>query len=135
MTGGDLARAAETLVGAPFRLHGRDPARGLDCVGVVAAAFARAGLRAEAPAHYALRNARIDDALAFAHRAGLIEAAGPVTPGDVLLARPGPAQFHLLVAIAGGRFVHAHAGLRRVVAMPGPLPWPLLRRWRLEGTD
>lgn len=133
MTGADLARAAETLIGAPFKLHGRDPALGLDCVGVVAAAFARAGIAAEAPRLYALRNARIDDALAFAARAGLAECIGPIAPGDVLMVRPGPAQHHLLVAARGARFIHAHAGLRRVVATPAPLAWPTLRRWRFEG--
>lgn len=51
-------------------------------------------------------------------------------PGDVLLVRPGPAQVHLLVCARDGRFVHAHAGLRRVVAMPGPHGWPVLRHWR-----
>lgn len=133
MTGLELAHAAETLAGAPFRLHGRDPALGLDCVGVVAAAFARAGVPAEAPRLYALRNAAIHQALAFAQRAGLTDCDGAVEAGDVLLVRPGPAQHHLLIAAERGRFIHAHAGLRRVVAMPGPLPWPTLRHWRYEG--
>lgn len=133
MTGDRLAQAAQSLVGAPFRLHGRDPALGLDCVGLVHAAFAAAGLPVDAPRTYALRNTRIDDALAFAGRAGLVDAEGPVAPGDILLVRPGPAQFHLLVAVHTARFVHAHAGLRRVVATPGPLPWPISRHWRFEG--
>ena len=37
-TGEALATAAEQLIGIPFRLHGRNPETGLDCVGVVAAA-------------------------------------------------------------------------------------------------
>lgn len=129
MTGALVAQAAEQLVGTRFRLHGRDPATGLDCVGVVAAALSACGGRVEAPAGYALRNRSIDDHLAFAAGAGLVPREGPVAPGDVLLVRPGPGQHHLLVATAPGRFVHAHAGLRCVVATPGPLPWPILRRW------
>ncbi len=35
----DLAAAALNLIGTPFRLHGRDPATGLDCVGLVAEAM------------------------------------------------------------------------------------------------
>jgi len=126
-----LARAAEALVGTPFRLHGRDPGRGLDCVGLVAASLAAIGRAAPAPMRYGLRNTDIAAALRFAAGAGLIETDGPVRPGDVLLARPGPAQHHLLVAASGGHFIHAHAGLRRVVATPGPPAWPILHHWRL----
>ena len=84
------------------------------------------------PAGYGLRNRDIAAALAFAPGAGLVEVAGEPAPGDVLLVCPGPAQHHLLIAGRGGGFIHAHAGLRRVVATPGPLPWPVERRWRLE---
>lgn len=135
MTGSALAAAAATLVGAPFRLHGRDPARGLDCVGVVAAAFARCGLAPEEPRGYALRNSSIDALLDLAAGAGLAESTGPIEAGDIVLVRPGPAQHHLLVALGPDRFVHAHAGLRRVVEQPGPLPWPIARRWRLAAKD
>lgn len=128
MTGRDAALAAQSMVGAPFRLHGRDPSRGLDCVGLVAAALGTAA----APAGYRLRNRDISRPLALAPAAGLVETSGAVEPGDVLLVRTGPAQHHLLIADARGGFVHAHAGLRRVVAMPGPLPWPVERHWRLK---
>ncbi|MFA9200910.1 MAG: NlpC/P60 family protein [Cypionkella sp.] len=135
MSGARLAEAAEALVGAPFRLHGRDPASGLDCVGVIAAALAACGRAVPAPHGYGLRNRSIAPWLMLAERAGLAETAAPLAPGDAVLARPGPGQHHLLIALAGGRFVHAHAGLRRVVVQPGPLPWPELRRWRLAPQD
>ena len=49
---GALAEAALGLLGVPFRLHGRDPATGLDCVGLVAEALRRAGRRPDAsPGH------------------------------------------------------------------------------------
>ena len=127
MIGREVALAAQTLVGTRFRLHGRDPATGLDCVGMVAAA-----LGATAPIGYRLRNRDIAAALAFAPAAGLAEVSGPIEPGDVLLVRSGPAQHHLLVAGPNGGFIHAHAGLRRVVATPAPLVWPVERHWRLE---
>jgi cell wall-associated NlpC family hydrolase len=130
MTGEDFARAAEALAGAPFRLHGRDPATGLDCVGVVAAAFAACGRQPREPRGYGLRNRAIGGWLALAEEAGLAEVEDGRRPGDIALVRPGPGQHHLLVALAGDRFVHAHAGLRRVVVQPGPLPWPIERRWR-----
>lgn len=126
MTADAFAAAAEGLLGAPFRLGGRDPAAGLDCVGLVACA-----LEAEAPEGYALRNSCIARHLAFAERAGFVAATGPVMRGDLVLTSPGPAQHHLLVALGRDRFVHAHAGLRRVALHHGPLPWPERARWRL----
>lgn len=131
MNGVALALAAEALIGTRFRLHGRDPATGLDCVGLVAAALEAIGRPASAPSAYGLRNRDIAAVLAFAPRAGFGEISGPALPGDVLLVRAGPLQEHLLIAAPGGRFVHAHAGLRRVVATPGPLACPILRHWRL----
>ena len=129
MTG--LARAAERLVGVPFRLHGRDPARGLDCVGLVAAALSEVGRPVFAPAGYRLRQVAIDRFLGAAARSGLGETTGTIAPGDVMLVRPGPAQHHLVIAATGGGFVHAHAGLRQIVLTPGPLAWPVDHHWRL----
>jgi len=134
-TGERVAAAALALVGTPFRLHGRDPATGLDCVGLAALAVRRAGLTAVPPQRYGLRNATIEAALAFAARCELVAATGPIAPGDLILAIPGPGQHHLLVAGSDGTFIHAHVGLRRVVAMPGPLAWPILRRWRPQAKD
>lgn len=125
-----VARAAEALVGTPFRLHGRDRRRGLDCIGLVAAALESAGLQAEPPSGYGLRNRAIGDPDLLAQRSALRPVEGAPMVGDVLLVRPGPAQVHLLVCAPDGGFIHAHAGLRRVVAMLGPLPWPVLRHWR-----
>jgi cell wall-associated NlpC family hydrolase len=130
MSGEALAAAAERFVGAPFRLHGRDPERGLDCVGLVLAALETVGRRARIPA-YRLRMREIGGLVAAASEAGLVEVSGPITAGDVLLVRPGPAQHHLAIAASGGGFVHAHAGLGRVVLTPAPLPWAEERRWRL----
>lgn len=127
MTGLDIARAAEALLGARFRLHGRDPATGLDCVGLVAAA-----LGSPAPVGYSLRNRDISGGLAFASKIGLTEVLDTIKPGDVLLVRAGPAQYHLLVASTNNNFIHAHAGLRRVVATPAPLASPVERHWRLK---
>lgn len=122
-----FAAAAEALLGAPFHLGGRDPATGIDCVGLVAAALGGA----DAPSGYCLRNAAIDRHLPFAAQAGFAPAAGAIERGDLVLAVPGPAQHHLLVALGADRFVHANAGLRCVVLHSGPLPWPACARWRL----
>jgi len=127
-----LVEAARRFVGAPFRLHGRDPATGLDCVGLVAAALAAMGRTPIVPRTYALRNSDITNLLGFAAANGFEDIGGPVEPGDLVLVRPGPAQFHLLIAERSGSFIHAHAGLRRVVRMPGPLGLTVHRHWHLS---
>lgn len=125
-----VASAARGLVGVRFRPQGRDPAIGLDCVGVAAAALTRAGVPVAPPGDYPQRGGEP------IHIASLIDGAGleridPATavPGDLLLLCPGPAQFHVAILIDGG-FVHADAGLRRVVATPGSPGWPVLGAWR-----
>ena len=55
-----FAAQAEALVGTPFRLGGRDPATGLDCIGIAACALGRAGGEVHSPTGYALRNIDID---------------------------------------------------------------------------
>lgn len=129
MTGDEIARAASALVGTPFRLHGRDPRCGLDCVGVLALAIGRT---AAFPNGYALRGGNLEAIKRLASALGLLPAGGKVLPGDVLLFRPGPAQFHFAIAAKGNLIVHAHAGLRRVVAGPCPDHWPLIGHWRVQ---
>jgi len=45
--------------------------------------------------------------------------------------QPGPAQIHLAIAAEGGGWIHAHAGLRRVVHQTELPPGPVLGQWRL----
>jgi cell wall-associated NlpC family hydrolase len=128
MTRGErVAAAAVAAVGVPYRLHGRDPATGLDCVGVVAVALRSAGHRGPVPDGYPLRCGGAERYRAC--WAGL-EATAGAAAGDVLLCRAGPGQLHLGIRTPRG-VVHADAGLRRVVERPGALPWPLLAAWRL----
>lgn len=126
----DLAKAALELVGVPFRLHGRDPASGLDCVGLVAEALRRCGRSVSPPQGYAMRALDFTPLLSLASRSGLVEAE---RDGAVILARVHPLQPHLLIAVPGG-FVHAHAGLGRVTMLPHPLPWRVIRQWHLAET-
>lgn len=126
------ADAAADLVGAKFRLHGRDPKTGLDCVGVVLCSLKGAGLAPSAPVNYGLRNRSGKQFLRHFYASGLAPVSGRLAAGDVVFAKAGPAQFHLLIATGPAAFVHAHAGLRRVVKMRGPLAWPAQQIWRCE---
>lgn len=125
-----IVAAARDLVGAPFRLQGRCAERGVDCVGLAALAFARAGHRGVAPRGYGLRSGDEARVRAWLEQAGLRAVDRPRV-GDLALVRPGPLQLHLMIVVPGGH-VHAHAGLGRVVEMPGASPWPVIGHWRME---
>ena len=127
-----FAGAVESFVGTPFRFRSRDPATGVDCVGLVAAALRRMGRQVPPIAPYAMRQHDFTAQLDCAVCAGFGEADGLPRPGDLLLVRPGPAQAHLGVVGSAGQLIHAHAGLGRVVATPPPCPWPIERHWRLR---
>lgn len=131
--GARIAHEALALVGTPFRLHGRDPESGLDCIGLVALAIERArdGQKVAAPSGYRLRNSTTATYLPFAQQAGLDVVAGEIEPGDILHAIPGPAQDHLFVGVGAERFVHAHAGLRKVVITPGLPQEGYAHHWRV----
>jgi hypothetical protein len=128
LRGDRIAKRALALVGTRFRPQGRDPRIGLDCVGAAAVA-------AEVPAgrlrdDYALRGLHL---AAIEH--GLDDLGFRPVPaeqavaGDVLVCVAGPAQYHVVVRTRDS-FVHADAGLRRVVERPLPVPWPVAGAWR-----
>lgn len=126
-----FASAAEALVGAPFRFHGRSAAHGLDCVGLVAVALEGSGIAVPPLPTYALRNSSYDFVPRFAERCGFVPAERQPHRGDLVMVSPGPAQRHLLINTGPDVFVHAHAGLRHVVRMPLCADWPIHHIWRL----
>lgn len=130
--GDALAEAARRYEGVPFRLHGRGRDGGVDCVGLLGCATRDAGLTVRLPRGYGLRNLCVREQLACFAASGFVELgrAASTAAGDVVLTAPGPAQHHLLIALGPDAYIHAHAGLRRVVISPAPLPCPILRRWR-----
>jgi hypothetical protein len=131
--GAQIATAALALVGAPFKLRGRNAAAGVDCVGLVGLALAGAGRRIDIPCDYAVRGNYLGRISAFFDRCGFarIGDSYPMA-GDIWMARPGPQQVHFAIITSDGA-VHAHAGLSRVVLTPFPLPWPIIGRWRFIG--
>lgn len=129
--GSVIWRAALALVGTPFRFHGSDPAIGLDCVGLVLAAHRAAGVEpVRTIPTYRVRDMDGATAVAFLESAGLVRVADSAA-GDVLLCAVGHRQMHLMIA-GDGAVVHAHAGLRRVVLMPGDAAG-VVGRWRWGG--
>lgn len=99
----------------------------MDCVGVAIATF-------DLPSEKIRRDYRIrGDHEAELRRTlrGCFRAvpATEMRSGDLMLMRIASDQLHLAVRTALG-FVHAHAGLRRVVESPGLPDWPSLGVYR-----
>lgn len=136
MTGNAIAEAAEACLGTPFVLHGRDPAAGLDCIGLIEQAIAATGGTPRLPRSYALRTSQWAALPAIATGLGFVEVTARLEAGDICLIQPAPAQWHFAVAACSqAGLIEAHAGLRRVVRTPLPYPHPILRRWRWVGTE
>ncbi len=120
----EFARRARALVGTPFRPQGRGE-QGLDCVGLVLATFAIPG--DEVRRDYRLRGNYLSELRRELER--YFRKVRVPLPGDVLLMLVADDQLHLGVRTADG-FVHAHAGLGRVVETPGEPPWPVEATYR-----
>ena len=116
---------ARALIGTCFRLHGRDPSSGLDCVGLIVCACPAI---TRPPEGYALRGGTADGFAAMFVDNGMTAREGEPRAGDVLLLQPSAAQFHLGIW-SGDSLIHADAVLRRVVETPGALAWPLVSGW------
>ena len=133
---GDLGHrafaAARGMLGVRFRPQGCDPETGLDCVGLVWAAYACAGRRLTRPAAWPLRGWRAERIHAALADAGFRHAEDDAMAGDVAVVALPAGQFHLAL-IAGESMVHAHAGLRRVVENPIDAATRIAPRWRLKG--
>lgn len=122
----DYAARARSLVGVRFRPQGRGP-EGFDCVGVILATF---GIPAnEARSNYALRGEQLDELREGLARHFRKVSKRAVASGDVLLLQASDDQPHLAIRTDRG-FVHAHAGIRRVVETPGLPEWPLFGVYR-----
>lgn len=127
MTGDQVVARARRLIGVRFRAQGRDPAFGVDCVGLVAAALGH-----QVAADQPVRCADVARVAAGAAALGLRRCEDP-RAGDVALFETGPGQLHLGV-LTGAGVIHADARAGRVVERPGVPPWPMPAVWR-SGED
>lgn len=118
---------ARQLIGVRFRPQGRSPALGLDCLGLAALAFRLPTGRV--PVDYRLHASareRLERELGAYFRQ---VPPAEITAGDLAVVEPGVGQLHVLI-LTGRGYIHADAGLRRIVEAPGPSQWPLLSTWR-----
>lgn len=122
----DYAARAQALAGTRFRVQGRGPG-GLDCVGVVLATFdiPSAPVRHD----YRMRGEHLGELREQLELHFRRVGRTALRAGDVMLLLAGEQRPHLAVRTKRG-FVHAHAGVRRVVETPGMPEWPLLGAYR-----
>jgi hypothetical protein len=124
----EIVAAGRALIGVRFRPQGRSIEHGLDCIGVVTMATRTDPARVRRD--YDLRGSDPETMNDNFDACGFLRLApGAAEPGDVLVTRPGPAQLHIVLLTDDG-YLHADVRLRRVVEVPGPVPWPVLSAWR-----
>jgi cell wall-associated NlpC family hydrolase len=99
------------LVGVPFRPQGRDPERGLDCIGVVVCAF-----RLQPPdvPRYQLIDGSWDQIVGELYRWFAAISVNDATAGDLAVFKL-PRSFHFGV-ISGAHLIHADITVGKVVA-------------------
>lgn len=127
----DMVAFARTMIGTPFRFKGRHRESGVDCLGLVMLSAAGAGLTLSLPSGYALRQRDFGDTDSIARSSGLVANPGKPQPGDIAVFAVSSTQRHLAIADECDLFIHAHAGLGRVVRGPIAPDWLLLSCWRL----
>jgi cell wall-associated NlpC family hydrolase len=122
-----IARA-RSLLGVRFRPQGRDPLRGLDCIGLARIAYAVPAGQGRDDYHLSgeglgseLRNALTKDFRRIWRPSR--------RPGDLLVLRPGRRQWHVAILTDRG-FIHADTRRRMVIETPGNLEWPLAAVYR-----
>lgn len=131
MTSKDVVARARALVGVRFRPQGRSVEQGLDCIGAAAMATGMEPTRRD----YCLRSSHADEVDDEFGEAGFLRLPpGEAGPGDLLLVASGPGQLHVVILTPEG-YVHADLRLRRVVEVPGPVPWRVLSAWRHPGHE
>jgi hypothetical protein len=123
-----IVARARALIGTRFRVHGRTPGHGLDCIGVAVMATGMEPGRVRSDD--GLRTSNPEEANADFDESGFVRMPLAMrTIGDLLLVRAGPHQLHVVILTDKG-YLHADARLRRVVEVPGKVPWPVLSVWR-----
>ena len=127
MKRGEMAvERARALIGTRFVAQGRD-VQGIDCVGLVVAAFAidRSTIRDD----YRMAGNHGAAIKAVAERWFRRVSRRRLVPGDLLLMRPGAMQWHLAIWTGEG-LIHADARRRMVVERPGTPEWPIIAALR-----
>lgn len=113
-----LVRSARECIGSRFRLQGRDPQWGLDCVGLVIWSAQQAGVILQDQFDYSLHDdpQRLDNALnqTLLENIVFIEDDVRLHAGDIVRFVAGGTSMHLGI-VTPKTLIHADARLRRIV--------------------
>ncbi len=129
----NLSVFAMCQVKTPFVLHGRTPGHALDCIGLVAHCLNQNGYRGKIPIDYTMRGSHLARIQSYFSNPEFVTV--PVDEygdGDIAVVQCADRQFHVMIRAPTG-WIHAHAGLGRVVFSPDPIIWPLIAIWRHRG--
>lgn len=123
-----IVARARRLLGVRFRPQGRDPQHGLDCIGV--AMMATGMPKERVRRDYGLHSNDPQEMHSEFDACGFVRIA-PAAAGaaDVLVVRPAPSALHVVILTDRG-YLHADMRRRKVVEVPGAVPWPILSAWR-----
>jgi cell wall-associated NlpC family hydrolase len=118
------------LIGVPFEDCGRDPARGMDCWGLVMEVYRRTGVEVpdygkSVPSAYASADA--DGQYRAADTTGKWRKVDTPEPGDLVamhtdMRMPGVVN-HFGVCLGGGKFIHTCRNRKCEVARLGAIEW------------
>lgn len=114
---------ARSLIGCPYRTHGRNPRHGLDCLGLVLWCF---GLDGQNDGFRDSKDVS-SESLVRTIRASFYGVPEPKT-GDLIVMRRGR-RWHFAI-VDDDTIIHADARLKRVARRRGEMPWPLHSVWR-----
>lgn len=128
-----MVAASRACLGSRFRIQGRDPATGLDCIGLALVALKAAGSEPDAPRDYSLSGKGLAERLEAGLQTAGCAPVASVRPGDLIIFEPAPGQAHLAVASTQG-VIHAHLGIGRIVEGPPDPAWVRRSTWRFGET-
>ena len=113
-----------SLLGVKYKWAGLNPAKGLDCSGIVKYVFAKLGV--DLP-HHAATLAKMGDPI--------MKDTAAMQPGDLLVFGKGKRISHVGIYVGGGMMIHASSTSHHVVETavvkyrpPGGLQWKGVRR-------
>jgi cell wall-associated NlpC family hydrolase len=115
VTGEDVAREAENLIGSRWKANGRGP--GIDCVGLVVLAARNAGLRIKDDLRYDIKSPPRDMMINLCSNHGEVCGKDAREPGMIFLVKPPgfPGVSHMGIISGYNRAIHMDISKRSVV--------------------
>lgn len=111
----EIVDAARKYIGVKWKHQGRNPASGLDCLGLIVQVAKDIGLEPYDPVDYSKRP---DGQRLIAELNAQLKQTVDYQAGDILLMRMGANPQHLAIVNETGGIIHSYAEIRKVVEHP-----------------